>query len=292
MRIVGATKAVAKLTRPLSNVKNIALIVLAFYLLKTNFNLTEILSAFFSLSFVCSAIYAQNSFYDYEADKNNKNKQHYSEAVDYLGKKNAIIIIFLLFLIGIVLGFFINIYFLLSIVLLSLTGFLYSSKLTRFKEKIILDVLFGAGFTFPLRFTAAWFIFSQSAPPLLVLTALASAKIGGYLLYKEADRKFLTDLKIKNSINSFKKQEIILASFAFLFIAFISFVFLCLNYYFKISILGNLPPSFLWLIPFFLPPILIIYFSVLGNIKTPIKVLRIWGLIYLLLAVAVIWVFL
>ena len=61
-----------RLVRPLSNVKNIALIILAFYLSKANFNLTLFLAGFFSLSFVSSAFYAYNTLSDYNLDKNNR----------------------------------------------------------------------------------------------------------------------------------------------------------------------------------------------------------------------------
>ncbi|TSC94648.1 MAG: hypothetical protein CEN87_369 [Parcubacteria group bacterium Licking1014_1] len=148
-----------RLTRPLSNVKNIALVLLAFYLSGQEFDLIKFILGIFSLSFICSAIYAYNALYDLKFDEQNKNKQHYWQAVRYFGDKYVIIIALFLVVLGFFLGFYFNFYFLISLLALLITGFLYSSKCTRFKEKILLDVLFGAVFAYLLRFTAAWLIF-------------------------------------------------------------------------------------------------------------------------------------
>ena len=292
MRIADTFKASVNLARPLSNVKNIALIILVFYLSKTNFNLSEILSALFSLSLVCSAFYAFNAFSDYDSDKNNENKKHYLEAVRYLGREKSFVIFITLLIFGFIIGFFINVYFLLFLTLLALTNFLYSSEYFRLKEKFILDILFGAFFTFLFRFCAFWYVFSYSFPPLLAVSALVLGKSAGYLLYKDLDYKYLSANKIKNSITILSKKAKIIISALLWFFAFLSFIFLCFNYYFKIGFLGSLPISFLLLIPFFIPPILIIYFSVLDKIKIPVKILRIWSIIYWLFAGLVIWPFL
>lgn len=281
-----------KLTRPLSNIKNIALVLVAFYLFGEKKELLPIILGIISLSFVSSAVYAQNSFYDYNADKNNKNKQHYRKAVEYFGKKNTIIIIAFLVSVGFIIGFFINVYFLITLFFLFLTGFFYSSENFRFKERIILDILFGAVFTFFLRFLAAWFIFSGyplgRLPPLFAISALVFAKTGGYLLYKEADRAFLEKLNIKNSVTSLKKKTVILLSALCQIVAIFSFIFMCLNsVFFKLNFLGILPIKFLFLIIFTVPPLMIIYLSALEKIKTKIKNLRILGFAYWALVIVV-----
>lgn len=262
-----------RLTRPLSNVKNIALIILAFYFSKADFNLILFLAGFFSLSFVCSAFYVYNTLSDYNLDKNNKNKNHYSKAVDYFGEKISFIIFVLLLACGLIIGFFVNFNFLFVLILLALTNFFYSSKKFRFKEKVILDILFGATFTFLFRFVACWFIFSISTPPLLVIIALISAKSAGYLLYKEVDRSFLKDQNIKNSITIVKKETIIIVSTILWLICFLSLFFL------KFSVL----------IPLAIPPLVIIYLSALNKIKTKIKYLRIAGFIYWLFVLIIIY---
>ena len=270
-----------RLIRPLSNVKNIALIILSFYLSKADFNLILFLAGFLSLSFVCSSFYAYNTLYDYNLDKNDKNKNHYSEAIDYLGRKTSFVIFISLLTCGFIIGFFVNFNFLSVLALLALTNFFYSSKKFRFKERVILDVLFGATFTFFFRFVASWFIFSVSIPPLLVAIALVSAKSAGYLLYKEVDRPFFEASKVKNSITAVKKETIIIISAIFWLICFLSFFLLCFgSKYF--------PIKFLFLLPLAIPPLIIVYLSALNKIKTKIKYLRIIGFIYWLLILIII----
>jgi len=67
-----------RLTRPLSNVKNIALILVAL---------------------------------------NNENKNHYSEAVSYFGQRKSFVIFFALLIAGLFIGYFINLYFFVFLLL-------------------------------------------------------------------------------------------------------------------------------------------------------------------------------
>lgn len=279
-----------RLTRPLSNIKNIALVLLAFYFSGKSFILTDVIIGIVSLSFISSAVYAYNAANDVDIDKCNKNKEHYYKGVHYFGGKNSLTIIFLLVVVGLITSFFINIYFLITSIFFLLIGFLYSSKYTRFKEKVILDVLFGATFTFLFRFVASWFIFLISFPPLLPTIALVSAKTGGYLLYKQIDRPFLMSLNIRNSITVFKRKTLIIASVFFWIITFLSFFILCLNSrYFNIEFLGVLPINFLILILFVIPPLSVIYFYVFDKIKTKMSYLRTIGFCYWILVITIIW---
>lgn len=275
-----------RLTRPLSNVKNIVLVLLALYFSGQEFDFIRFILGIFSLSFICSAIYAYNALCDLKFDEQNKNKQHYSQAVYYFGDKYVLAIALILAVLGFSLGFYFNFYFLISLLTLLIIGFLYSSKYTRFKEKFILDILFGASFTFFARFMASWFIFSVSLPPLLPLVFLVSVKSGGYLLYKELDYPYLIKTNIKNSITILRKKTKIIISILLWIVSFFSFVFLCFNYkYFKVNILGYLPIRFLFLLLFAIPPLLLVYLSVLGKIKTKIKDLRTLGFIYWILVI-------
>ena len=279
-----------RLTRPLSNIKNLALVLATFYISGGEFDFLRITVGIISLSLICSANYAYNNLYDYEADKINKNKKHHSKSIEYFGEKNSRIVVFLLTLSGYITGFLINIYFLVSLIFLSLTGFLYSSEKIRFKKRIVLDILFGATLTFFFRFIASWFIFSISIPPLLVVMALVSAKSAGYMLYKEIDRTSLLALKIRNSITVVSKKTIIVISALLWLVSFSSFIFLCLNSkYFQIRYLGNLPIKFLFLILFAVPPLIVIYLSILNKIKTEIRYLRVIGFFYWILVMIIIW---
>lgn len=271
-----------RLARPLSNVKNIALIFLAFYVSEAELNVFKIILGFISVSLVCSAFYAFNTLSDYDFDKKNENKKHYLEAVEYFGKNNCFLIFIFLLASGIISAIFINIYFLSALLLLTLTDFLYSSKQIRFKEKFILDILFGAVFTFLFRFLAFWHIFSLSFPPLLVLAVLISGKSAGYLLYKEIDRPFLSAQNVKNSITFSRKSTIIFISVLLWIICLISIVLLCFG--------GRyLPVKFLFLLPFALPPLAMIYLSALSKAKTKIKFLRTLGFIYWILIIIAAW---
>jgi len=278
------------LTKFLSNVKNIAIILLAFYLSGSTLNWNKLITGVISLSFISSAIYIYNNISDERIDRYNARKIHYSNAVGYFGKANAIYFFVIFAFIGFYFASTINLWFLVALTALFITGLLYSFELTRFKERIILDVLFGASLTFFFRFIASWFVFSTSFPPLLAIVSLVSAKTAGYILYKETDKAYLSTLKIKNSITIISKKSVIIASIFLWVISFASFIAICLNsQYFHMEYLGKLPKKFLFLMPLAIPPLGVIYFLVLNKIKTQIKHLRIIGFTYWILVIIIIW---
>jgi len=280
------------MTKILSNVKNIAIVLLAFYFSGTQFNAVSFFLGIVSLSSIFSAVYAYNNISDFYIDKKNNEKKHYSESVEYFGKKNAFTIFFILVVISFLLALFINIYFLTTLIVLFIAGIMYSSPAIRFKEKFLLDFLFGATFTYLLRFISAWFIFSISFPPILPILALISAKTGGYILYKQGDAQFLKSLGVKNTATIIKKKETIIFSIFLWIITFISVFFLFINAkYLNIKILGSLPLKFLILSPFAIPPLAVIYLYTLGALKMSIKNLRILGFIYWLSFIIVFWLF-
>lgn len=278
-----------RLTRPLSNVKSIALVLWAFYLSGKDFDLANIIVGIISLSLISSAVYAYNSVSDIELDKTNKNKRQYSEAAQYFGEKHGLLAAFFLAILGLICAFYINVYFVSAVAVLLLIGFLYSSPHVRFKEKVVLDILFGAFFAFMARFAASWFIFSISAPPLLPVIFLISAKAGGYLLYKEHDYSYLSASGIKNSITVLGKKAKIILSAVFFLISLLSFIFICLNSaYLHIGFLGAMPLNFLFLIIFAVPPVIIIYLSVFNKLPFKIQKLRVMGFAYWLVVLLII----
>ncbi len=277
-----------RLTRPLSNVKNIVLLLLAFYFSKSEFNLQLFFWSLASLSLVCSAFYVYNTMSDFDLDKNNENKKHYLKAIDYFGEKKSFAIFITFLIVGLFIGYFISFYFFIFLLFLALTDFLYSSKYTRFKERFILDVLFGASLTFLFRFLAFWFVFSSYFPPLLVLSGLVFGKSAGYLLYKSLDYPYLLNKNIKNSVTILSKKTKIIFSVSLWVVAFISFILLCFNSYFKIEFLGVLPPRFLLLIVFAIIPLVVLYLSFLNIIKIEVRRLRMVGYIYWLVVIIII----
>lgn len=278
-----------RLTRPVSNVKNVAIISLAFYLSQSQFYWLSFVFGAIALSLIFSGLYAYNTLCDVKLDKYNENKKHYFEAVTYFGFKKSFLISIFLAALGLLMGFYINVYFGGTLILLLLTGFLYSSGHTRFKEKVVLDVLFGASLTFLFRFMASWFIFSLSFPPLLPMLALVFLKNGGYMLYKGYDKPFLEKLNIKNSITKLSEKSIVIISLACFTLSITFFVLMCLNSeYFKIKSLGSLPIQFLFLLIFFIPPIAIQYLLFFKKIKVPARYMRGLGFLLLLILIMVI----
>ena len=279
------------LTRPLSNIKNVIIVLIAFYFSgeKFNFgNLVVIILGVIALSFVYSAVYSYNSFNDFHLDERNKNKSHYSKAILYFGKEKSIVIILILLFLGLFLGLFLNFYFFLGLVSLLLIAFFYSSNFTRFKEKIVLDVLFGSTFTYFFRFVSAWFLFSFSFPPILPILILVFAKTGGYMIYKEFDRQYLTKLNIKNSITVVSKKTNIALSNFFLILSVFFSVFLCLNSkFFYFSNLESAPIQLLFLLPFVFLPILVADLKALEKIKTDNRLLRNLGSVYTLILIII-----
>lgn len=268
-----------RLTRPLSNVKNIAIVFLAFYLSGAPLNLNLLVLGAFALSLIFSGSYAYNAVSDYRVDKKNENKKRYSSAVDYFGKKGGLFISITLSVLGLLAGLAVNIYFFFSLAPIILTGFLYSWHKTRFKERIILDVLFGATFTILLRFVASWLIFKISFPPVLPIFGLVFLKNGGYMLYKGFDRQFLISLNIKNSITALSKNALAIISGLFFSLSIISFALLCLN--------STLPSQFLILLVFFIPPIVTQYFLFFNKIKTGLAQMRLLGYALMFLIVII-----
>lgn len=282
-------KSIFRLIRPLSGAKNAAVVVLAFYLAEATQNWGLLILGTVALSLIFSAVYAYNSVCDKSIDIKNSNKEQYSSAVHYFGHKKSLLIALIMAVLGIICGFYINIYFVAVQIMLVLVGFLYSSSHFRFKDKFILDVIFGATLTILLRFVAAWFIFKISFPPLLPMFALVFLKNGGFMLYKGHDRDFLIKSGVKNFITRLSQKTIFITSAVFFFLSIVSFVMLCLNSaYFHIDILGYLPIGFLFLTPFFIPPIILQYFLFFKRMKTGLNSFRTAGLIAMFLLIIII----
>lgn len=283
-------KNLFRLARPLSNIKNIAIIAVAFYFSNADFHLLPILLGFFSLSFISSAIYGYNAINDLHLDQKNENKKYYAQGVQFFGERKSFLIVLFLIIAGLIAGFFLGFYFFVSLIFLLLTGFFYSSKYFRFKEKIGLDILFGASLTFLLRFIASWFIFSKDFPSLLPMLALVFGKTAGYSLYKGMDREYLLSKHIKNTIASISLKSLFIFSFFFIALTIFSVILMFFNsIYFHIDVLGYLPIKALFLIPFMIPPIIVIFFQIKKKTKFSNPFLRFCGYIYMLLTTIIIY---
>jgi len=268
-------KNLSALTRPLSNVKNIAVILLACFLYEIVPAPHVLLMGFLSLSFVCSAVYAFNSWQDLEADSINRNKTHYSESVFYFGQNSVLFIILVLVSAGVIFGFLINWHFVVSLLLLLLAGFSYSYKKIRLKEIPVLGFFIGGIFPILFRFSAAWSMLALSFPPVSFLIILFFLKTGGFLLYKEIDRDYLLKQKSTSIVRLFGKKTNAIISNSFLISAFIVF-YLIFSERFPLF-------WFVWTVILAFVPFLVINLKIFNKIKTESKKLRMAGFIYFVL---------
>ena len=65
------------LTKILSNIKNIAIVLLSFYISGSSLDWYKLAIGVISLSFISLAIYTYNNFSDAKIDKYNEYKNHY-----------------------------------------------------------------------------------------------------------------------------------------------------------------------------------------------------------------------
>ncbi len=260
-----------KLTRPRSNVKTVAVLILVFYLSGSQDWATLIL-VFLSLSLVCMAMYAFNSATDLTLDQKSKHKAEYSQAVSQIGTKKAYLIAGLCLASGLGLGLLLNYKAWLILVFLAATAWFYSSPFWRWKEKIGLDLLGGAILTFAWRFLAGWLALTNEPIPWWPLLGLVLLKTSGYLLYKNLDREALIANKVKNTVTAFSAKQIKwLAGSAGVGGALL--------------LLSAFPLKILWLIPATLPIWPILYYYEKGRLKIKQSQLRILGFTYFLLLI-------
>lgn len=194
---IGALEGVLRIS---SAVKNVVIVIIAAFFAFALTDVQHIVLASFSLTCVTSAMYAYNALTDVRIDMRNVNKQHRASAVRRLPERFIRTLTSVLALIGISLGFTFSMESGLFHMLLAGELFLYSFPLTRFKEKPVLDIIFGAVLSFGLRYFAAWYALSGDFPPLWPVSALVLAKCGGFMLYKELDRDALTAQGIQSTI--------------------------------------------------------------------------------------------
>ena len=281
--IPDSIQGIVVLTRPLSHVKNVALVLLA-YNLSSASNVGTAVAAVSSLSFTWSALYVYNAVMDEAHDALNENKRHYASAVKTCGIRATAGLIGSLLSAGLLVGLSINWRFVGMLVLMCTVAYLYSSKTFDFKNRSIVDVLCGASLTFPLRFLASWSAFSTSPPPLVVLVGLAFVKSGGYMLYKGFDRDVMIKLGSHSTITGLSRMRGMAIAGACFFMAFASLAI------FMDSKPRLLNPSFVYLLILTLsvPPAIVVAASAIGGARWPLRMLRFAGLVYECIIVCVI----
>ncbi len=275
-------------TRPLTNTKNLAMVLLALYLAGTEISWSRVFSVLLVLSFISSAMLAYNAAADREQDKKIANKARYASAAELLGPARlGRIIVSLLFLGGSVALSLGPSFFLLATALAAVI-FAYSSPAIRLKERPVLDVVFGGALTHPLRFAAAWAVFGAGPPPLLAISGLLFAKIGGYLLYKSFDRDDFVRLGVQNSLTRLSLRQIVLLALGCILLAVVSGVLMVANARWQIPRLGILPAGALWLVVAVVPPLVVLFARALALVHWRVHVLRRVGYVYWLVWIAIV----
>lgn len=199
-----------------SGVKNFVIVIIAALFAGTETRIAAIILVSLSLTCITSAMYAYNALTDVHIDAKNPNKQHRAVAAKALPDRFVRFLIVILIIVGVCVSFLFSARSGLAHALLAGELFLYSSPLTRFKERPLLDIVFGAVLSFSFRYFGAWYALSAGTPPLWPLAALISAKCGGFMLYKELDRATLEAQGIRSSITLLSPT--MTTSLAFLFI--------------------------------------------------------------------------
>ncbi len=127
------------LLRPHLWIKNLFVFSPLFFAIKlksTDLLINSII-AFFAFSFVASAVYVLNDYFDYESDKKHPVKKNRPIASDSISKKSAVYMFTGILIAGLLLGFFLNTKVFLSISVYFIINIFYTLKL---KHIAILDV--------------------------------------------------------------------------------------------------------------------------------------------------------
>lgn len=282
--------AALRTARPASNIKNIGIILFAYYLAETPGALRDILLPLFALSFVTSTMYTLNAWTDVEIDEQNPGKRSRAAAARSILPLLPVLAA-LLCIVGLALGFFLNIRVVGFLVLLGASAVVYSAPPFRLKEHAGWDVFFGS-ITFPLRFLTAWYAFSSLFPPLLPLVGLFACKAGLFTLYKVMDRPTFIAAGIRNTTTRLSAQQNIIVGSMLTSIGILAFIGMLFTEHLGLSSLGSLPPRILIVIPLGLPLIGMLFLRARGFTRAPVSVLRALGLLYGLVVTFIAWLWL
>lgn len=287
---MNAFRAAGTVMRPLSNVKNAALIALASIMTGTT-DIVAMLLVFALLSLACSSAYAFNALTDIEADRVSATKKTYSVAAAALGGTRLTAIISGLSLAAVLIALRLNWASAAAAALLWLNMMAYSHPKIRLKEKPMWDVLSGAALTYPLRFACAWYALSAEPLPLGTMLMLGTAKSAGFLLYKEQDRDTFLHRSIRNTVTALSAFQVRLTSVVLGLSSLALFFAMCMYRGPYADMIGILPQKTPLLLVLALPPLAIASMQKKGNfMRYDARMLRAAGLTYFTFAAATAWV--
>ncbi len=140
--------------------------VCAFFMTDTTLDgiLLKFILGFLGTSLIASSNYVINEFLDAEFDRFHPTKKHRSVVTEDVKASVVWILWLVLALFGFVLGWFVNIPFLIMQVILWIMGIVYNVKPIRTKDVAILDVL-SESVNNALRLLMGWFVISATTLP-------------------------------------------------------------------------------------------------------------------------------
>lgn len=188
------SKFFLKDTLLVNSIKNLAQYmfgVLAFYLTFGHVDVFKAVIGGLAFLFCYSAVYPFNDLMDLEKDRKEKSKKKWKAlARGAISKKDSISLLFLLLTVGVFFLTFLDGYFILIIALVLLLNFFHSSNLIRAKENFY-TVSFNMYIIQFLKYISGWLALTNnlSSAPLLLVSALSTAYVGGYLHHSKGKIK-------------------------------------------------------------------------------------------------------
>ena len=178
-------------------------------------------------------------------------------------KNFALLISIIFILAALVIGYFINIFFLACLIVMILNQLLYTLKPFRLKEKPVLDIVSGSMINPLFRFFAGWTLFVQNfSAPILFLVFIVGLQAGGYTLYRLSGKETEKKLGYKSSVTVFGEKTMKLVAYVLAGIGILAFVLITLSIFLQsffptLISLGNLPFKFaaLWILSIFAIPL-------------------------------------
>ncbi len=148
-------------------------------------------------------------------------------------------------------GFFINVLFLVCLFVMLLNQLLYTLPRIYLKSRVVLDMISGSLINPLFRFFSGWVLFQQNFnAPILILLFVLGFQFGGYILYRLNSKELEKKLGMKNSFVLIPEKVLKILALIGGCIAVFAFILACLSRDFFPSLisLGVLPLHFLILI--------------------------------------------
>ena len=221
--------------------------------------LLSIAAATLAASFIASANYAINEWLDRHADALHPDKQNRPAVRGNISSFGVYILYFLMALVGLLIGFFINEYVLISLICFLISGLVYNVEPIRAKDLIYFDVIIES-INNPIRMFIGWFAVVENAliPLSLIIFywflgafMMNAKRLSEWkkfsskedrLMYRPSlgnyDDQMLTVMCFVYAILSSSSLALFSARYKFELIIWLPFFILVLAWYFK-SALGN-----------------------------------------------------